>query len=95
MPVPDTVAEHWLVWPVWTLAGLHEAVTDVIVGDCDGGVPPLPPPQAPSSDDRIVTKASQTGRLEVLLKPQFRTKVTKATPILSVPTGQIFVVVGA
>ena len=90
MPVPDTVAEHWLVWPVWTLAGLHEAVTDVIVGDCGGGVLPLPPlPQAARRDDRIVMKASQTGRLEVPLRPKFRIKVTKAAPILSIPTGQI------
>jgi hypothetical protein len=26
------VAEHWLVWPVRTPVGLHETLTDVIVG---------------------------------------------------------------
>jgi hypothetical protein len=32
LPVPDTVAEHWLVWPVWTLVGLQETLTDVMLG---------------------------------------------------------------
>jgi len=34
-------------------------------------------------------KASQTGRLEVPLRPKFRIKVTKAAPILSIHTGRI------
>ena len=32
LPVPCTVAEHWLVWPSCTVAGLHETLTEVIVG---------------------------------------------------------------
>jgi|ERR1019366_899119 hypothetical protein len=40
--VPCTVAEHWLVWPVFMLAGVQETLTDVMVGDA-GGVLPLPP----------------------------------------------------
>jgi hypothetical protein len=35
--VPDTVAEHWLVWPVWTLVEAQETATDVMVED-------MPPP---------------------------------------------------
>jgi hypothetical protein len=36
------VAEHWLVWPVWTLVGVQETLTEVMVGEA--GVV-LPPPQ--------------------------------------------------
>jgi hypothetical protein len=36
LPVPETTEEHWLVWPGWRLAGLHVAVTPVMVGA--GGV---------------------------------------------------------
>jgi len=32
LPVPWTVAEHWLVWPVKTVVGLQEALTEVMVG---------------------------------------------------------------
>jgi hypothetical protein len=32
LPVPETVAEHWVVWPGWRLAAAQETVTDVIVG---------------------------------------------------------------
>jgi len=39
------VAEHWLVWPVWTLVGVQETLTEVMVGET-GGVLPPPPPQA-------------------------------------------------
>ena len=45
LPVPETMAEHWLVCPDETVDGVHDAVTDVIVGV----LPPpllLPPPQA-------------------------------------------------
>ena len=33
MPVPDTVAEHWLVLPVWMLVGVQATATEVIVED--------------------------------------------------------------
>jgi hypothetical protein len=35
LPVPFTVAEHWLVWvvcPACRVVGLHDALTDVTVG---------------------------------------------------------------
>jgi hypothetical protein len=32
VPVPETVAEHWLVCPIGTDTVLHETVTEVIVG---------------------------------------------------------------
>ncbi len=35
--MPDTVAEHWLVWPACTLVGVQETATDVMVED-------VPPP---------------------------------------------------
>ena len=31
LPVPVTVAVHWLVWPDWTDVGVHVIVTPVIV----------------------------------------------------------------
>ena len=43
MPVPETTAEHWLVWPVCTLAGVQETLTDVMAGDV--GKMKLPPIQ--------------------------------------------------
>jgi hypothetical protein len=42
LPVPVTVAEHWLVWPYWMVEGEQLTLTDVIVV---GGTL-LPPPQA-------------------------------------------------
>ncbi len=30
-PVPMTAAEHWLVWPDWTVVGEHVTVTELIV----------------------------------------------------------------
>ena len=27
-----TIAEHWLVWPIRTLVGVQETLTEVIVG---------------------------------------------------------------
>jgi hypothetical protein len=43
LPVPVTVAEHWLVWPYRMVEGEQLTLTEVIVDD-----PPLllPPPQA-------------------------------------------------
>jgi hypothetical protein len=32
LPVPATVAEHWLVCEGWRLAGVQETLTDVMVG---------------------------------------------------------------
>ena len=32
LPVPETVAEHWLVCPIGTLTALHETCTNVIDG---------------------------------------------------------------
>jgi phage-related tail fiber protein len=31
---------HWLVWPVWTLVGVQETLTEVMVGDTGGVLPP-------------------------------------------------------
>ena len=31
LPAPITDAEHWLVWPDWTVEGEHDTVTEVIV----------------------------------------------------------------
>lgn len=45
LPVPETAAEHWLVWPVCMLAGAQDVLTEVIVGDfiVDVKLPPLHP----------------------------------------------------
>jgi hypothetical protein len=41
LPVPITVAMHWLVWPEVTVDGEQATVTDVMVD------PPFPPPLEP------------------------------------------------
>ena len=33
-PVPATLAEHWLVCPLFRIVGLHDTETDVIVDPC-------------------------------------------------------------
>ena len=69
MPVPATVAEHWLVCPVWMEIGAQETVTDVMVAD-GGGVlppPPLPPPPQP---DRA-SKKPPKRRIEAANLPNF------------------------
>jgi hypothetical protein len=58
------------------LAGLQEALTEVIVGE-----DPLPPtdfgPTQPASkDDKMPTTTSQTGQSQGFLEPKVRTKVT-------------------
>ena len=34
LPVPETVAEHWLVWLICKLVGAQETATEVTAGDC-------------------------------------------------------------
>jgi hypothetical protein len=48
-----TVAEHWLVCPVFTLFGLQDTETERIVGDVM--LPPPPPPQADIKKQRTAT----------------------------------------
>jgi hypothetical protein len=45
LPVPETAAEHWLGWPVCTMEGAQETLTDVMAVDCinDVMLPPLQP----------------------------------------------------
>jgi hypothetical protein len=64
-PVPETVAEHWLVWVVGTVAVEHETATDVIVG-VGADVPPLeglPPPQPDSVKDTRKARTSEDLQL--------------------------------
>jgi len=67
LPVPLTVAEHWLVPPELTVVGEQLTVTDVTVDDDD---PPLPPQAAittmlPSTSNspnlRIITRLSPSA----------------------------------
>jgi hypothetical protein len=64
LPVPETVAEHWLFSPTGTLLELHDTLTDVIVAGWIGGVllPPLllPPPQAARAISPIDNKSMKT-----------------------------------
>ena len=65
LPVPITVAEHWLVWPEVTVAGEHDAVTDVMVVE-----PPPPlllPPHAAIS--MTVPIASRIASLRTIFSP--------------------------
>src|SRR5271157_4640593 len=43
LPVPVTVAEHWLVWPNGIVAGVQVTRTELMVGA--GSAPPMLPPQ--------------------------------------------------
>ena len=52
-------------------------LTEVMVGDTGGVLPPPPPPPQPAnSDERTAMKASRTDRLRVPLRPQFRIKLS-------------------
>jgi hypothetical protein len=61
LPVPVTVAEHWLVWPYRMIEGEQVTVTDVIVDD-----PLPPPPQAAISVRLASTSNSHSFRTIVL-----------------------------
>jgi hypothetical protein len=68
-PVPITVAEHWLVWPDWTVEGEHDAVTDVIV--VVGLLLLLlllPPPQATISATFPIASKTPSFRTTLLLQ---------------------------
>ena len=52
---------HWLVWPVWTLVGVQETLTEVMVGDT-GGVLPPPPPQAEANSSGTPRKSALNKR---------------------------------
>lgn len=60
LPVPETVPEHWVVWPVGTADRVQETLTDVIVGVGDeGAVELLPPlPQPVMQKDALTRKVS-------------------------------------
>jgi hypothetical protein len=88
-PVPDTVAVHWLVWPVWTLVGAQDTLTDVMVGDTGVVLLPPPPPQPAMRDDRTAIKANRTNRLDVLPKLQLRTKPTIPASVRAVLARQV------
>lgn len=64
------------------LVGLHETLTEVIVGE-DPPPPVLlpPPPQPANNDERTAIKASPADVLEVILRFRTLTKVTKAASI--------------
>jgi hypothetical protein len=65
LPVPVTVAEHWLVWPDVTVEGEHDTVTDVTVDVLPP--PPLLPPQAAIS--ATPPNASRIASLRTALSP--------------------------
>jgi hypothetical protein len=52
---------HWLVWPVWTLVGVQETLTDVMVDDGGGGVLP-PPPQAETNSSGTLRRSALNKR---------------------------------
>ena len=59
LPVPVTVAMHWLVLPVWTLVGVQEMVTEVMFGEGSAAGLPLPPPQPATSNKPRERRASE------------------------------------
>ena len=61
LPVPETVAEHWLVWPVFRFAGAQETATEVTVGDCIRFVI-VPPPQPATSNAPIKERLNTAFR---------------------------------
>jgi hypothetical protein len=61
LPVPATVAEHWLVWPICTLVGEQETVTDEIAGDWVRFVR-VPPPQPAMRNATSKKRLSPTFR---------------------------------
>jgi hypothetical protein len=71
LPVPETVAEHWLACPGWRLVAAQATVTDVIVGE--GVVPatlPLTPQPAIDNDprrDRGIDRLSKVLHLIALV----------------------------
>jgi hypothetical protein len=66
LPVPVTVAEHWLVWPDGMVAGEQVAiterteVTEVLVRE---EAPPLFPPQLPMISKPAKTETNATKKL--------------------------------
>ena len=67
LPVPATVAEHWLVWLVCTLIGEQATATEVIAGDCIRFVI-VPPPQ-PATSNAPKKKRLKTAFRTILFSP--------------------------
>src|SRR5579883_1402543 len=66
LPVPVTVAEHWLVWPEETVEGEQLTVTPVMV---EVGVDPPPPPQAAMRTTLAATSNIANLRMITNLSP--------------------------
>ena len=72
-PVPETVAAHWPVFPVGTLAEGQVTLTEVIVGEEPPPPPPPllePPPQATIKDARIVIEPARPTGQNAFLSPK-------------------------
>ncbi len=61
LPVPFTVAEHWLVPPEVTVEGEQLTLTEVMVGIFD------PPPLPQAASHRTLSTASDKGILRVMM----------------------------
>jgi hypothetical protein len=67
LPVPVTVAEHWLVCPAWRLVAAQETVTAVMVGEGGGVVVLVMPPQPERERNARNDRLSKVLRLMALV----------------------------
>lgn len=85
LPVPETVAEHWLVWPVCKLVGAQATATEVIAGVCIRFVI-VPPPQ-PANGNAPKKKRLKTAFRAILFlpfhNPERHTGADRLNPVLS------------
>ena len=69
LPVPETAAEHWLVWPDEMVDGLQVTTTAVIVDACDAlGVKLKLPPVHPVIHN-MPEKSRQSAALRSIVLP--------------------------
>jgi hypothetical protein len=73
------VAEHWLVWPVWTLVEVQETLTEVMVGDT-GGVLLPPPPQAEVNSSGTLRRSADNKRRSLFAEFRHDWKVIFLSP---------------
>jgi hypothetical protein len=76
-----TAAEHWLVWPVWTLVGVQETLTEVMVGDTGGALLPPPPPQAEANSSGTPRKNALNKRRSLFVEFRNVWKVIVHSPM--------------
>lgn len=86
LPVPVTLAAHWLICPLFRVVGLHETVTDVIVEPCccvesELKDPPAHPANHTMPKSKRLTSALRTIYIRPFIKAETSAGIKQGFPL--------------